>query len=88
MERRHVNHTATTYALPWGSATDVKNLEAHPVLAATEASRVFRERAVSIAVWCVVYARRDGDEPGIVVDNLGARGQSPAHTLSWPLLCL
>lgn len=50
--------------LPWGSVTDVKNPEANPLLAATAVSRIFGERAASIAAWCAVYARQDGDEPG------------------------
>ena len=50
--------------LPWGSVTDVKNLEASPALAAKTVSRIFGERAASIAAWCAVYARQDGDERG------------------------
>lgn len=50
--------------LPWGSVTDVKNLEASPALAAKTVSRIFGERAASIAAWCAIYARQDGDERG------------------------
>ncbi|MDB5614958.1 MAG: hypothetical protein JWQ22_2611 [Devosia sp.] len=50
--------------LPWGSLTDVKNLEACPVAAASTVSSIFGPRAASIAAWCAVYARQDGDERG------------------------
>lgn len=50
--------------LPWGSVTDVQSLAASPAAAASTVSSIFGARAASIAAWCAIYARQDGDEPG------------------------
>lgn len=50
--------------LIWGSVTDVKKLEANSVVAAKTVASIFGESSASIAAWCAVHARQDGDEPG------------------------
>ena len=45
----------------WGSVTDVKNLEASSILAATTLARIFGSGAASVAAWCALYARLEGE---------------------------
>lgn len=51
-------------SLIWGSVTDVKRLEANSAVAAKTVASIFGKRAASIAAWCAVHARQDGDELG------------------------
>jgi hypothetical protein len=48
-------------ALLWGSIADVKHLEANALLAATTLRRIFGPGAPSIAAWCALYARAEGE---------------------------
>lgn len=45
----------------WGAIADVKQLEASSFLAATTLERIFGTGAASIAAWCALYARADGE---------------------------
>ncbi|MBW4652573.1 MAG: hypothetical protein KME20_05950 [Kaiparowitsia implicata GSE-PSE-MK54-09C] len=45
----------------WGSIADVKQLEASSLSAATTLERVFGSGAASIAAWCALYARAEGE---------------------------
>jgi hypothetical protein len=44
----------------WGSITDVQQLEASSLSAATTLARIFGGGAASIAAWCALYARLEG----------------------------
>lgn len=45
----------------WGSIADVNQLEASSLLAATTLERIFGNGAASIAAWCALYARAEGE---------------------------
>jgi hypothetical protein len=45
----------------WGSLADVKQLEANSISAATTLERIFGSGAASIAAWCALYARAEGE---------------------------
>lgn len=45
----------------WGAIADVKQLEASSLLAATTLARIFGSGAASIAAWCALYARLEGE---------------------------
>lgn len=48
----------------WGSITDVKGLATSPALAGDTVRHIFGDKASSVAAWCAIYARQDGDEQG------------------------
>lgn len=45
----------------WGAIADVRQLEANALLAATTLERIFGSGAASIAAWCALYARAEGE---------------------------
>lgn len=45
----------------WGVIADVEHLEASSLLAATTLDRIFGTGAASIAAWCALYARAEGE---------------------------
>ena len=46
----------------WGTITDVEHLVASPRLAAATLARIFGSGAATIATWCALYARLDGED--------------------------
>jgi hypothetical protein len=46
----------------WGTITDVEHLEASSRLAAATLASIFGRGASTIAAWCALYARLDGED--------------------------
>ncbi|MET3900854.1 hypothetical protein ABIB57_004822 [Devosia sp. UYZn731] len=45
----------------WGSIADVKQLETSSLVAASMLARIFGSGSASIAAWCALYARLEGE---------------------------
>ena len=57
-----MSHSSVAPPRPlWGAIADVKQLEASSLLAATTLERIFGSGAASIAAWCAIYARAEGE---------------------------